>query len=153
MIYHCNNDGCNYWGEGEERLEHCPQCGGQLQEADEKKMSGDDWCALGIYWVEREDGKERAYQYFRKAAQMGSAWGVCNLGLCMEQGIGVEADPRQAIWLYEQAAEMGSLAALCNLGVCYQSGIGTVEQPNRAAEVYEKAADYGSLRADRKSVV
>lgn len=43
---------------------------------------------------------------FRKAAYLGSAWGTCNLGICMEQGDGVERNPEQAFWLYSQAMEM-----------------------------------------------
>ena len=61
----------------------------------------------------------------------------------------MEADPRQAVWLYQQAVEMGSLSALCNLGVCYEDGIGTAPDPRLAAEHYRRAADYGSARAQR----
>ena len=83
-------------------------------------MTGDDWSALGVFWISRPDRKERGLACFRRSAGMGSGWGTCNLGICMEQGLGVEADPRQAFWLYQQAVEMGSLSAVCNLGVCYE---------------------------------
>ena len=61
----------------------------------------------------------------------------------------MEADPRQAVWLYQQAAEMGSLPALCNLAVCYEEGIGTPSDPHQAVELYRRAAEYGSTRAQR----
>ena len=122
MIYHCVKDDCRFWGEGDAVPQRCPQCGAPLVQAKEGELTGDAWSALGVFWVEQDGHEARALECFRKSAQMGSGWGTCNLGLCMEQGIGVKADPRQAVWLYQQAVEMGSLSALCNLGVCYEDG-------------------------------
>lgn len=112
MIYHCEDYTCNYWDEGEKLPERCPQCGRKLLRANEADMTGDDWTALGNTLSDAEaSDKKRMVDCFRKAAYLGSAWGVCNLGICMEQGNGVEADPVQAFWLYRQAVEMGSLNA------------------------------------------
>lgn len=147
MIYHCEDRTCNYWDEGEKLPERCPQCGRKLLRANEADMTGDDWTALGnTLWDAEASDKKRMVDCFRKAAYLGSAWGVCNLGICMEQGNGVEADPVQAFWLYQQAVEMGSLNAVCCLGVCYQYGIGTAPDAKQAAELYRKAAEYGSPR-------
>lgn len=147
MIYHCEDHTCNYWDEGEKLPERCPQCGRKLLRANEADMTGDDWTALGnTLWDAEASDKKRMVDCFRKAAYLGSAWGVCNLGICMEQGNGVEADPVQAFWLYRQAVEMGSLNAVCCLGVCYQYGIGTAPDAKQAAELYCKAAEYGSPR-------
>lgn len=65
-----------------------------MLQAAEGEMTGDDWSALGVFWISRPDGKERGLACFRRSAGMGSGWGTCNLGICMEQGLGVEADPR-----------------------------------------------------------
>ena len=139
MIYHCEDHTCNYWDEGEKLPERCPQCGRKLLRANEADMTGDDWTALGnTLWDAEASDKKRMVDCFRKAAYLGSAWGVCNLGICMEQGNGVEADPVQAFWLYRQAVEMGSLNAVCCLGVCYQYGIGTAPDAKQAAELYCK---------------
>ena len=108
MIYRCSSKDCGYWCEGE-MLEGaaCPWCGKELLRAEEKNMSGDDWAALGGFWSEQgAKGKTRMAECFRKAAYLGSAWGTCNLGICMEQGDGVERNPEQAFWLYSQAMEM-----------------------------------------------
>ena len=94
-------------------------------------MTGDDWSALGVFWISRPDGKERGLACFPPPRRHGKWLGTCNLGICMEQGIGVEADPRQAFWLYQQAVEMGSLSAVCNLGVCYEQGIGTTSDQKK----------------------
>ena len=149
MLFHCTKEDCRFWGEGEVLPDACPRCGGALTAGDREKMSGDDWCALGVFWIEQDGAEEKAVSCFRRAAQLGSGWGACNLGLCLEQGTGVEADPRQAVWLYQQAAEMGSLPALCNLAVCYEEGIGTPSDPHQAVELYRRAAEYGSTRAQR----
>ena len=149
MIYHCVEKQCLFWGEGETLPEKCPKCGGALVQAEEKELSGHNWAALGAFWVEQDGHEKRALECFRRAAALGSSWGVCNMGVCLEQGIGVEADPRQAFWLYQQAAEMGSLSALCNLGVCYEDGVGTPADPRRAVELYRRAAEFGSTRAQR----
>ena len=77
MIFRCSDQGCGYFGEGP-----------RLQAA-EGEMTGDDWSALGVFWISRPDGKERGLACFRRSAGMGSGWGTCNLGICMEQGLGV----------------------------------------------------------------
>ena len=136
MIFRCSDQGCGYFGEGPRLPEFCPRCGKRMLQAAEGEMTGDDWSALGVFWISRPDGKERGLACFRRSAGMGSGWGTCNLGICMEQGLGVEADPRQAFWLYQQAVEMGSLSAVCNLGVCYEQGIGTTSDQKKAVELF-----------------
>lgn len=113
MIFRCSDQGCGYFGEGPRLPEFCPRCGKRMLQAAEGEMTGDDWSALGVFWISRPDGKERGLACFRRSAGMGSGWGTCNLGICMEQGIGVEADPRQAFWLYQQAVEMGEPVGRC----------------------------------------
>ena len=104
MIYRCEDRTCNYWGEGAELPEKCPECGRRLLRVAEADLTGDDWTALGNYWSDGEKAdKARMVACFRKAAYLGSAWGACNLGICMEQGDGVEADPTQDFWMYQQA--------------------------------------------------
>ena len=90
MIYHCVKDDCRFWGEGDAVPQRCPQCGAPLVQAKEDELTGDAWSALGVFWVEQDGHEARALECFRKSAQMGSGWGTCNLGLCMEQGIGTK---------------------------------------------------------------
>lgn len=149
MIFRCSDQGCGYFGEGPRLPEFCPRCGKRMLQAAEGEMTGDDWSALGVFWISRPNGKERGLACFRRSAGMGSGWGTCNLGICMEQGLGVEAAPRQAFWLYQQAVEMGSLSAVCNLGVCYEQGIGTTSDQKKAVELFRRAAEHGSSRGQR----
>ena len=149
MYYRCIQEECGCTIFADALPERCPLCGKSMFQIEENDMSGDDWCAYGVFLSNRPGEEALAYQCFRKAAALGSSWGTCNLGLCLEQGVGVKADPKLAFWLYQQAVEMGSLAALCNLAVCYEQGIGTQIDVKTAAELYRQAAENGSSRAQR----
>ena len=147
MIYKCTNPSCGNLGEGDGLPASCPECGSPVKEIREEEMSGRDWSQLGGFWTRRRNNEKRILACYRRAAAMGDVWGICNLGWCMEAGIGTEADPKQAVWLYEQAAETGYVPALCNLGVCYQEGIGIPRDEGRAIELLTDAAEYGYPRA------
>jgi TPR repeat protein len=47
-----------------------------------------------------------------------------HLGLCYENGRGVEKDEREAVRWYRAAANQDHSVALYNLGVCYTNGQG-----------------------------
>ena len=49
------------------------------------------------HWRKRETDALACYQ---RAAALGDPLGLTNLGWCLEAGIGVEADPKQAVLLY-----------------------------------------------------
>ncbi|HCO62989.1 MAG TPA: hypothetical protein DIT49_06325, partial [Clostridiales bacterium] len=49
---------------------------------------------------------------------------MCNLGLCYEQGEGLEQDASKAVECYLQAAQQGHPPAQTNLAVCYLHGSG-----------------------------
>ncbi len=117
MIFRCSDQGCGYFGEG-------PLAAGVLSplrqadaQAAEGEMTGDDWSALGVFWISRPDRKERGLACFRRPPEWEAA-GDLQPGHLYGTGARREADPRQAFWLYQQAVEMGSLSAVCNLGVC-----------------------------------
>ena len=140
MIYRCGNGDCGYISE--EAAVRCPSCGGVLAACAEDALSGDDWTRLGIRHLREKtgDGARRAYECLQRAAMGGSAWGVSNLGWCLETGTGTAADPRQAIWLYRQAAELGYHPAFASLGYCYENGIGTAVDEEEAAACYREGA-------------
>ncbi|MBR5124343.1 MAG: sel1 repeat family protein [Clostridia bacterium] len=59
--------------------------------------------------------------YARAAAEVPAA--ACRLGMCYEQGRGVDVDPLRAFRLYETAAEAGYPYAKYRLGLCYDQGV------------------------------
>ena len=144
MIYRCTQEECPCIVEQEERPECCPDCGHTMEPAEEAQLSGREWALLGSYWIEGPARDEaRALACFRHSAGMGEACGISNLGWCMENGVGIQADPRQAAWLYEQAALLDYVPAMCNFGFCLQQGIGVGPDIVRAAEWYRRAAEAG----------
>ena len=72
MLFHCTKGDCRFWGEGAAMPDACPRCGGALTAGERAKMSGDDWCALGVFWMEQDGAEEKAVSCFRRAARLGS---------------------------------------------------------------------------------
>ena len=144
MIYRCTNPECTCMVEEDRRPECCPACGRTMLPAEEGTLTGEEWTILGAFWAEQgECGGARTLECFRRAAALGDPAGISNLGWCMENGVGIAADPRQAVWLYRQAAELNYPPAMCNLGYCLQEGIGTPPHPEQAVEWYQAAAQAG----------
>ena len=83
-------------------------------------------------------------ELYRAAAKGGYVPAMCDLGLCYENGDGVEEDLRHAVLWYRKSAEEGYAPGQCNLAVCYLNGNG-VERD--AVRWLEKAAAQGNARA------
>ena len=93
--YRCENPDCGYIADEEPEL--CPRCGGSFFTALlEEDLTGSDWANLGNLAIEEKRNTDALACYQRSAA-MDDPWGLTNLGWCLEAGIGVEADPRQAV--------------------------------------------------------
>src|SRR5699024_5334823 len=108
-----------------------------FQRVDEEEMTAGDWVSLGGQAVE-ENRDTDALACYQRAAALGDPNGLTNLGWCLEAGVGVEADPRQAVVLYAQAAAQDYVPALTNLGFCYTYGIGVERDAAKALECYQK---------------
>ena len=102
--YRCENPDCGFLAEEEPDV--CPQCGGTFfLSVDEEELTGPDWVQLGNRAVDEERPTD-ALACYQQAAALDDMLGVTNLGWCLEAGIGVPADPRQAVVLYAQAAAL-----------------------------------------------
>ena len=143
--YRCENPDCGFLAEEEPDV--CPHCGGTFfQPVDEEELTGPDWVQLGNRAVD-EGRHTDALACYQQAAALDDVLGVTNLGWCLEAGIGVEADPRQAVVLYAQAAARDYMPALTNLGYCYAHGIGVAQDDAKAVECFRKGAEQGFPRA------
>jgi TPR repeat protein len=69
------------------------------------------------------------------------------LGLCYQNGWGVEMDAVEAAKWLHKAAEQGNASAQSNLGSCYSNGTGVQKDDVEAAKWYRKAADQGDATA------
>jgi TPR repeat protein len=70
-----------------------------------------------------------------------------NVGVCYQNGTGVEKDEKKAFRLYTLAHKGGLLEATNNLGVCYSDGIGVEKDKKKAVEFYTLAHEGGHLQA------
>lgn len=140
-FYRCENPDCGLVAEEEPDV--CPRCGGTFfTGVAEEEMTASDWVSLGNQAVDekRETDALAAYQ---RAAAMNDPLGLTNLGWCLEAGVGVPADPRQAVMLYAQAAEREYMPALTNLGYCYTYGIGVETDYGKALKCFQRGAEQG----------
>ncbi len=66
-----------------------------------------------------------AFVLYERAAALGHAQSLSNMGYCLQKGIGCAVSPRLAVKAYREAVAAGSEAARLNLAACYLSGTGT----------------------------
>lgn len=126
---------------------YVPHCGGTFfLPLEEEMLASSDWVNLGNRAVD-EKRETEALACYQRATAMGDLSGLTNLAWCLEVGMGVEADPRQAVVLYAQAAAQDYLPALTNLGYCYTYGIGVDRDYAKALECFHKGAEQGYPRA------
>ena len=145
IFYRCENPDCGFVAEQEPDV--CPRCGGTFFLAmEEEELSSGEWVSLGNQAVEEYRDTD-ALACYQRAAAMNDPLGLTNLGWCLEAGVGVPADPGQAVLLYAQAAAREYMPALTNLGYCYAYGIGVEKDEARALECFRKGAEQGFPRA------
>ena len=86
---------------------------------------------------------------YRVEAEQGDAMAQFNLGLCYDNGEGVDQNYAEAAKWYRKAAEQGVALAQYNLGQCYYNGIGVTQNYAEAVKWYRKAAEQGHAMANR----
>jgi len=84
---------------------------------------------------------------FKKAADLGSAWGEVEYGLRLRNGEGVAANPIEAERLFKSAQAKGLPAADRALGRLYLSGLVGSPGDDEAFALVRKAADAGDPEA------
>ncbi len=97
-------------------------------------------------YVEAEKVSEEA-EMFLSLAKMGISEAQYNLGVCYEQGDGVEQDFEKAVYWYKAAAEQGYDKAQSNLGLCYYNGYGVEVDFAEAARLFTLSAEQGNMYA------
>ena len=97
------------------------------------------------YYYGRNGVKDytKAVSYFRIAATQGHAAAQSYLGLCYDDGLGVDRNYVEAVKWYRKAAEQGDSNAQNHLGNCYYNGKGVDKNYTEAVKWYRKAAEQG----------
>lgn len=83
---------------------------------------------------------KRTTEFYRIAAQQGSAIAQYYLGRCYEQGYGVAKDQNQATELYYRAMAQGCPEAIYYVGRCYEFGHGVEKDMALALHLLYRAA-------------
>ena len=111
-------------------------------------MSNDkaiELCNMGLQ-CDQAGRMAEALKYYKKAAELGSAKAMYNIGVCYYYGDGVEKDLKTAAAWYERAAEGGDGDGLFSIAYCYLTGTG-VERNDRMFDYwYERAGEHFEAR-------
>ena len=94
-----------------------------------------------------EQDYQKAFNWYRKAAEAGDTIAQSNLGYMYYQGQGVEQDYEKAFIWYQKSAEGGNVTAQSNLGYMYYSGQGVERDYEKAVIWFWKAANHGDIDA------
>ena len=102
---------------------------------------------LGIQFASLKQ-HQKAYLLFMQASERGHPLAQFNLGLCYENGKGVEKDLARAVECYKSAAAQGQAGAMYNLALLYMEGGGGLpKDPEKSIELLKGAAENGLCKA------
>jgi TPR repeat protein/serine/threonine protein kinase len=90
----------------------------------------------------------KALPLFRKAAAMGSADAMYNLGRMHENDYGVTKDYNEAVKWYRKSAEQGNSDGQKGLGKMYYYGYGVKQDYNEAVKWFRKSAEQGNEKGE-----
>lgn len=83
----------------------------------------------------------KAFSYYSRAAEVGSAEGWYKKGLCYQAGVGTNKNDVEAFNSFKKAQELGCKEMWFELGEYYRQGIGTPQNMQMALECYRHGAD------------
>ncbi|GBB87501.1 hypothetical protein RclHR1_00140005 [Rhizophagus clarus] len=86
----------------------------------------------------------QVFNWLQIEAGSGNKISQYKMGVCYENGDGVERDEVEAFEWYKKSAEQGYSDAQNDLGSCYEDSIGTEKNLRRAVYWYQKAAENGN---------
>lgn len=133
-----------YKGKGTEQ--DCEQARRWFQAAIDQN-NADAYAWMSDIYVEKKCGDEvdyeKALQLIRKSIDLGSAYGMNNLGWMYQNGFGITKDLNEAVKWYRMSAEHGDPVGQLDLGGLYSSGKGVTQDYAEAMKWYRMAADQG----------
>lgn len=90
---------------------------------------------------------DKAFDYFRRGADLGNLRGITDVGSAYIRGEGVPQLPEEGVLWYRLAASSGWANAITALGDSYRRGAGVKEDAAVAVRLYQAAADTGQIDA------
>lgn len=111
---------------------------------------GSALCQLGHFYDDGEyfeRDKEKAAEFFRKAANVNCAEGYYFLGSCFANGDGVSQDDEKSFKAYLRSAELEDAGGMAKTGILYYEGKGVKQDYNQAyfwlQKAYLNSEDWG----------
>ena len=129
-----------------------------VKESEEQVFIADAMCSVAEVYYHRGTGLSynqrvmeryaKALEWYEKAAYLGNAEAMNNIGKIYETGLTVEKDYEKALEWYEKAADLGNAEAMFNIGAMERDDYEkAMKWYKKAKERYEKAADLGDTSA------
>ena len=81
------------------------------------------------------------FEAMHAAAKEGDPQAQCYLGVCYQNGQGIEQNYQEAVRWFRRAADQNDPVAQCYLGVCYWMGQGVPQEFGEAAKWLREAAE------------
>ncbi|CAG8509783.1 12976_t:CDS:2 [Ambispora gerdemannii] len=88
---------------------------------------------------------DNAFQWYKKAAEIGDSLGQQEVGYLYQQGIGTDQNLKEAIKWFSKAADAGMMIASRQLAGKYLRGERVKMDKSRAMDLYEKSAKVATL--------
>ena len=122
-----------------------------LEKSAAKDEDADAMDSLGKMYRDGEEGVPvdhvRAFKWFRRGAEAGSANAMVSLGRAYLSGQGTVRDAAEAEKWFKKAAKAGDADAECSLGTRYAEGAFGARDMCEAVKWWERAAEHGDTVA------
>lgn len=126
-----------------------------LVDGDMLLMAGFSYLMGSDLFIESDDfniaeNERKAFETFKRSANLGDTRAIVYLGYCYCLGFGVEQDNEKAFEYFTKATNLGDNKAMLLVGLCYDEGIGVEKNYSKAFEYFNKAMSIRnySIRAD-----
>lgn len=104
-----------------------------------------------FYGIATEQNYKQAFEWFRRACEVGDQDSNLYLGWMYKDGLYVECNYETALEYFTKAADAGNPRAMTELGILYINGNGIEKDVPTAVQWFRKAAELGEEVAQRKA--
>jgi TPR repeat protein len=102
-------------------------------------------CDLGVMYltgdIDMDSDPDEAFRLFKRSAEDKVAKAQFYLGVCYEEGVGVEQDAAEAAKWFKLASDQNFAGAHHSLAMCYMHGTGVGKDPAKARSLLKLGAD------------
>lgn len=118
-------------------------------------LNGDSsaMCDLGVMFLcgdaDTDSDPDEAFRLFKRSAEDRVAKAQFYLGVCYEEGVGVEQDAAEAVTWFTRASNQNFAGAHYSLAMCYMHGTGVNKDPAKARSLLKLGVDGKDIEAMR----